>query len=431
MYSIISSKEYYGQIKEALGGADVLIEKVGSFDEAEIENVVQEVSRVFTSVLLLDITCHPGPTLISAIRKFRIARPHTRIIVIAPGFEPGDRTIAGLVSKAGVYDIVATAPFDDNDFDDDEDYDPEEIRLHNITDLVKSALSRPQAVFADAVRWDIFDEFTLRDKKAKNRDGERNDRLLSINKERYVIEKLLGTVTVAVAGVSHGVGTTHTAIAIAQFLGRRFSNVAIVELNDSNHFSTLNNPEYKRGKLPGSFVINRVDFYPYKSHDLLEIIQAEYKYLVFDIGLIKNIKNKYISKVDIKAGSIIDYTNIEPTNDCIVEKSEYFSELARANCRVVCTGLMEWQINSLTKVFSKDEDFSRWNFYITNSDEAMLRDFKKETGFRNIFLAPYAPDPFLAYKEQDEVITNLLRDILPAEKVVKSNIFSNIFKRDS
>lgn len=419
MYSIICSKDYRSQIRSALGDVIILAEKVGIFDEFEIENAVQEVARAYSAILIVDITCHPYFTLVSALRKYKIARRDARIIIVAPGCEPGNKTISGLV-KCGIWDIVATPPFQIEE-DNQEQYAP---KLHNITNLLADMLKKPKNDYVDASRWDVFEDTVIESKKWR---GSGQNSKLFYAPDR-IIEKPLGTITIAVSGTTHGAGATHTAISIAQFLAKRYGNIAFVELNSSKHILVLKQDEYKKGKLVNSFVINGIDFYSYCSCDLFDIIQADYKYIILDIGLAKEIKYSFKATQNIKIGSTIKPDALEITGNNSIVKSEYYNEFLRADCKILVTGLMEWQIDNLIKILNNDEDYSKWHFYITNSDDAMMHDFKKITKYENVYQAPYSPDPFLVNKELDQIFPLLLKEVIPTEKVVKKGFFKNLFK---
>ncbi|GFN21958.1 hypothetical protein [Thermanaeromonas sp. C210] len=187
--------------KAAIGHGEVVFDQAGTMDSFSIHNAFQSAARVAADVLVLDIDAAPGPDLVAAARCYRIARPHVRIIVLAPAREPGDPTVAGLVGL-GIYDIVA-APIE-------ADWEA----------LVGKALVGPPATYAQAARWHVM----------PGPDGDEHV------KERVIIEERpAGAVTIAVMGAAPGLGCTHTALAISAFLARQGYKVALVE--DSQRFA--------------------------------------------------------------------------------------------------------------------------------------------------------------------------------------------------
>jgi len=431
MYSIITSNEYKKQIKAAIEDVNsIIFEKVGMFDEMEILNVIQEATRVISDIFIIDITCHPEYSIVSAIRNLTMSRPNVRIIIVAPRYSPGNIIISDLV-KMGIYDIVATPIIEkDSKYIEDSEVDNYKIEMEREKQLITTTLSeilhRPKNFYVDAARWDIFNNTTIpTTKKSVFSSIEKG---LSGNNERLIIEKLLGTTTIAVGGGSHGVGTTHMAISISQFLSKRNCDVAFIELNNSKDIATLRQDTYSKGKLANSFVINGIDFYPYGSHELVDIIQAEYKYLVLDIGLLKETSYKYRATRDIKQDSLITIDSLVKTGEYSMNKAEYFNEFIRANCKVFVTGLMEWQIVNLINIF-KDEDVTKWKFCVSNADSEMISYFKKIIKSNNIYAVHHAPDPLVNNKEQEQLIAKLLKDFLPNEIPKKSNFSSVLLNK--
>lgn len=78
--------------KAAIGHGEVVFDQAGTMDSFSIHNAFQSAARVAADVLVLDIDAAPGPDLVAAARCYCIARPHVRIIVLAPAREPGDPT---------------------------------------------------------------------------------------------------------------------------------------------------------------------------------------------------------------------------------------------------------------------------------------------------------------------------------------------------
>ncbi|EGD50085.1 hypothetical protein TheetDRAFT_3107 [Thermoanaerobacter ethanolicus JW 200] len=74
-------------------------------DSESVKEIFYSASRVSADVLIIDLDVFSGKEIISALQGFRIARPNTRIIVIAPERKPGDEIISSVVGL-GIYDIA-------------------------------------------------------------------------------------------------------------------------------------------------------------------------------------------------------------------------------------------------------------------------------------------------------------------------------------
>ncbi|MGE5590187.1 MAG: hypothetical protein ACM3ZA_06165 [Bacillota bacterium] len=157
---------------------------------------LDEAARVPVDSLVLDVATGPG--LGAAVLRYRLARPQTRLIVLAAGRQPGDPEVAGVV-QAGCYDIV--------------------------TDLAQlpAVLDRPPAGLEQAALW--LDPSLAPGKTATE----------TVKIRERIVERRVATsarpVLVAVAGVADGVGTTTLAAAIAAYLARAGYKALLVEAN--------------------------------------------------------------------------------------------------------------------------------------------------------------------------------------------------------
>ncbi len=63
---------------------------------------LESAARTPADLLLLDIARVAGPQVL----RYRLARPDTRVVLLAPGRGPGDTAVAQIVMQAQVYDVV-------------------------------------------------------------------------------------------------------------------------------------------------------------------------------------------------------------------------------------------------------------------------------------------------------------------------------------
>lgn len=145
--------------------------------------MLEDAARVPADLLILDV--ETGPGLGPAVLRYRLARPLTRIILLAQGKLPGDIEVAGVV-QAGVYDVVT-------DLDE----------LENVLDL-------PQAGLDMAVLW--LDPSLATGASSRTQIQER------VVERRVAVSQR--PVLIAVAGAASGVGTTTVACTLAGYLAR-------------------------------------------------------------------------------------------------------------------------------------------------------------------------------------------------------------------
>lgn len=146
MYSVIASHKYIEQIRHAIGKDNIIFEKEGPF--SDIGKVFIEASRIYSNTMVFDIdTANEDYTrLLDALKNYRVSRPETRIILIAPGRTPGDKVIASLV-KLGIYDIIAPEILEN------QDDDIEKVSSPLILPYIVETISKPSN-YSDAARWD-------------------------------------------------------------------------------------------------------------------------------------------------------------------------------------------------------------------------------------------------------------------------------------
>lgn len=94
--------------------------------------------------------------------------------------------------------------------------------------------------------------------------------------------------TVAVMGVSSGVGVTHSVLYLANYLRRCRLKVAVVELNQQHHFREIEGAYEGIGFNPAStesFRIKGVHYYKSMSREsMLSLYQQGYDVILLDIG---------------------------------------------------------------------------------------------------------------------------------------------------
>lgn len=175
-------------------GADAHIQEVQQGDGSA---ALGEVARLPVDTLVLDVGT--GPALGPAVVRYRMARPTTRIVILAIGRQPGDADVAALVT-AGIYDICAEAS------------------------MLAAVLAVDPGTLANAVAWlprGLSPEAT--EPRVVTRTVER-----VVERER-LIEAPMAThpAVIAVVGLDRCCGATITASALAGWLVRRRQGVLL------------------------------------------------------------------------------------------------------------------------------------------------------------------------------------------------------------
>ncbi len=212
-----------------------------------------------------------------------------------------------------------------------------------------------------------------------------------------VVEKIVGTVTIAVGGTNRGVGSTYMAIAIADFLNRMKCKVAVVEQNEHPAFFALEDEDCSRGQLPDAFRINGIDFYKQNS-SLVDVLRVGYNYVIVDLG--------QLIKTD-EAGLII--------------KNIWYDEMSRASLSVLVSGAALWQLKDLAS-YLKERDTDTWRLVLRTPETGLFKQLKDEVKFDS-FAMPFCPDPMKADAAAETALAEILSPVLPREKKKSKLLF--------
>lgn len=173
-----------------------------------------ELARTAADVILLDADAAPAEALMAGVRQLRLLH-RARVLVLAPGAQPGHRGIDLLVGL-GVYDILA----------------PQEAEP-DWGALIGQALSGPPPTYAHIARWHVSaaPPEAAADGGGDHQGGVR-ERVRIVRQVERVVERvpLAGRpAVVAVACTAPGAGATFAALTAAGYLARQGYRVALVE----------------------------------------------------------------------------------------------------------------------------------------------------------------------------------------------------------
>ena len=363
LISVILTKQRSEKVIEAAKeSGEIILEQIGTLDSQGIKGVLNSAARVASDVLILDLDIGSGSDISVALQSFRIARPHTRIIILAPDREPGDVVVSSLVGL-GIYDIVSGPK--------DSDWGK----------LVRDALSSQPATYAQAARWHT---------------GQFLNNSVHAKEQVIIEERPAGVVTIAVAGIAHGIGCTHTALSIASFLARLGHSVAIIEDSQRPALGFLCSVmKAREGRVQRSYTIHGFDVFPSdkstagdnSNYDSLirKIKMGQYEYIVRDLGV------------------------LEPSR---------VREMYRADIPFLVASAAKWRWKEL--IDKVDPEFS---VIFPLASQVEIDDLSFYTGIKGTAL-PYCQNPFS--KDNDPFFLKLLAPGLPSRRKKKS-LFRNLF----
>lgn len=204
-------------------------------DNGQGSAVLAGLARTPVDVLLLDVDAGVGP---ADVARFRLAQSQARVILLAPGRQPGDRLVAQICAAAEVRDVCADLG------------------------LLADVLDHP-ADFATALRW---------------RDPNLAPEAHAGPAAPTVVERrvAVGThpVIIAVAGLDRGTGATTVAAAVAAFTARLGHDTALIELGDRGLRLLCSRPRW----LP------HLDTFPGQQDATAILQERRYPYIVVDAG---------------------------------------------------------------------------------------------------------------------------------------------------
>jgi hypothetical protein len=363
VFSIIATPQSYEQIIQSVGNrGSVLYEHVA--DGEDILKVFDEAGRVNSSVLILDIDTGVGSDLVRGVKKYKVARPHTRIILLAPGRKPGDQVVSQLLAK-GVFDIVAP--------------DLSETGELPIVPILSEVLDNEAATYGDAVRWDV-----------ENRVDERD-----VQKQTVFMEKFIGTGFICVVGSRRGVGCTTMAVAIANYLAAKGKmRVALVELSRYPVLQWVG----RVSKNVDLFTQSEEEYFQLYREDVKNLLEdiscQEYDFVVIDMGVVFEPETGKEKRKNMQ----------------LLRVHECRGEILRADLTVMVTGSGSWDYLYLEPYLrNMEKALASWTVVTVGDPGENMRSIIEEKSER-VIVAPYVSGAMSSelYETLDELLTALL-----------------------
>lgn len=363
MVVVISGPDFWNDIYKACETRkeEIVYSKIDR--DIDILSEVEKIAVFPIQYFILDISCVEDPRRVpQAVRKLKSVKEDIRVFIIAPGSFSGNEVMSNLISM-GIYDIIVQKDYEN---------------LAILPALLEH-FENP-ATYAKAVKWDAEVE-KRRIVETEENTGKSGKRGSGGKVKPQEVDKIVGTMVIAVAGTMSRIGTTHTAISIAKFLMDNKFGVAVIELHDSGNFDAVKNSYENAEVKNGMFSLAGMDFYPYDPNlNVSDVLHDDYAYVVLDMGVYSRC-NKL--------------------------------EFRRAQDKVVVSGVKDWELEKLEELVESDDKNFKNKYYFTFSDNAMFEFVKSNMEPLPCFQAPYNPQPFQESAECSAVFKEMLKTVLP------------------
>lgn len=232
-----------------------------------------------------------------------------------------------------------------------------------------------------------------------------------IIEKEIITEKIKGTLFLTFAGADYNIGCTHAACSTAYYLSRQGYKTAYLEMCDDPVFFKGYKDDSTVKEIEGGYTVEKnLDLYVKYLNGNVEYGKAVsngYQYIVVDVGCIFKRNKKGV-----------------------LETNENIKEMERATISVLVGAGSKWQLSNIVEAAKLGHD--NWKLYINFTDndieKAIIKTISKMTN-KEVYLAPYTPNCFKKYSEQDEFLEILLKDILPAKIIKKPGIVNRIFSK--
>lgn len=381
MVAVISNPKYLEDIDNAVNqmNKEIVIKKIDR--DIDIMEEREQINSSSADLLILDISCVEDCKKIPHfIKSIQDNNENIRIIIIAPYSLSGNVIINDLISM-GIYDIIGQQ---DN------------AKSHILSELLE--IYENPSTYAKATKWDR--EVANRSKQEKEfidsgtgRFGKKREDIITIEKN-----KIVGTVVIAVVGIIPRIGTTHTAISLANFLLKNKNGVAVVEMQHSNTFDSIKNSYTNVEQKRGLFSLLGIDFYPYDpSLQVSDLILGDYDYVVLDMG---------------------SYDTCDVT------------EFKRAQERIIVCGGKDWEINELDNFLKNEKKISSNKYLFSFCNDSIFEFIQSNMESLSCYQAAYNPQPFDDDDKTDEVFEQILSYIIPKTKDGDEGILSLLKKKE-
>ena len=203
--------------------------------------------------------------------------------------------------------------------------------------------------------------------------------------EKSIVPKatIIGTVLIAVAGVSKNCGSTYTAISIASYLKSNGYSVALVESNHSQDYDRIHSLYEGEKKLLldyDTFEMNGLTHFKYRDDQNLNDIFSGYEYVVMDFGNI------------FQAASVEEFT--------------------RAHVKYVLCSADEWKFHAIEEFENEYHVDNTYCYLVPGASEEKVEDLSVRLKGGNVVSLPVQDDPYEPVQEVGNLLYSILGEFI-------------------
>lgn len=319
---------------------------------ADLSRLLGDAEATGCELVVLEVTGGEDDAgLVDAVRRFRITRPEARMIVLLSEDGKPDGLTTELVSM-GVYDLLAVGDA-------------------LLPSALGSTLAEP-ATYAHAARWQVRAPLA----EPRKRGGRSMARPVVERTVETIVERVVGCVVIAVAGVGPRVGATHLALSLARTLVDDDHPVAAVMTNEAHwraiaacYEGVVIDESRQRFDLDGLVFYLGAPARP-----------ADYRYIVLDLGV-------------YDAGDAVEFK--------------------RSPVRVLVSGSTEWDLADTTALLRADSQAAGYTFGFTFTSPELAAYIAANMPGVQVLPVPYNPDWTCVAGVAPE-LRALVADVVPA-----------------
>lgn len=325
-------------------------------------------------IIDLSVITNSDSEVITAIKNLRFFNNSCRFIILALDRVIGDPLLSEIVDM-GIYNIII-----------DEDEMLSKIKFY----VLNNGTYKEASIFQNKEE----DSKEKKHKKIKNTKAAKIEHEAKKNNQKVILKTLKSKIIISVIGTQSRIGVTHTSILLAYNLMKKGYRVAVIENNNHNDFSKLQDcyETTVYSNITSFLKIYQIDFYTNTDKDLLsKIVGLDYDYIIMDNG-------------SIAECDIIEHN--------------------RADVKIVVFGAKAWEQQYLGRILELGEEvISNYRFF-TICDEKTKKDILDEMDSLQVYFLNFKPEPF----SEDPSILNIMNGFLYEEKEKKKSIFSKFLK---
>lgn len=309
----------------------------------------QQLSQLQSAnILLLDLSCltDTDEEIIMTLTSFRLLYEESKVIVVAPNREVGDKLLSEIFSM-GIYDIIIPS-----------------LELEGLKKDIIDSIQNGKT-YKSSIKYKVNSDLS-NDEKEKNSFGKEvivKEKIIIKNEIKSSVNKAL----IGFVGSQERIGVTHNAIVSGYFLKEQGYRIAIVENSFKRNkcFQEISESFDLDHESDDYFSINNVDFYmDFDFKELHRVLSKNYNFIILDFGLFEEID---------------------------------LLEFSRCVKQVVVCGSKPWETSKLNNIFSSAEQtiledyIYLFNYTDLTNAPALIEGMGE---LNKVFFTEYSPDPF-------------------------------------